>query len=157
MFFCNSVTNSNTNLLSGPQAIVAIEENFDCSKLITQQQQNFQVGTGYVIQLANPLNNTNVRPISFSYRLSIAFTNSFSILYFLPLQVYAQSDPFEIKAAGSTFPTSTPLESATATSATASGTGSADASATSKSAGLNLTPRNVGVLSAVFAGIAALF
>ena len=157
MFFCNSVTNSNTNLLSGPQAIVAIEENFDCSKLITQQQQNFQVGTGYVIQLANPLNNTNVRPIFFSYRLSIAFTNSFSILYFLPLQVYAQSDPFEIKAAGSTFPTSTPLESATATSATASGTGSADASATSKSAGLNLTPRNVGVLSAVLAGIVAVF
>ena len=157
MFFCNSVTNSNTNLLSGPQAIVAIEENFDCSKLITQQQQNFQVGTGYVIQLANPLNNTNVRPISFSCYLHIVFTNSLSTLYFLPLQVYAQSDPFEIKAAGSTFPTSTPLESATATSATASGTGSADASATSSSAALNLTPRNVGVFSAVLAGIAALF
>ena len=87
----------------------------------------------------------------------IVFTNSFSILYLFSLQVYAQSDPFEIKAAGSTFPTSTPLESATATSATASGTGSADASATSKSAGLNLTPRNVGVLSAVLAGVAALF
>ena len=50
------------NILAQPQAIIAIENNFDCSKTITQQQEIFPAGTGYTIQLANTLNNTDVRP-----------------------------------------------------------------------------------------------
>lgn len=56
----NSIANSDPKVLVSPQAIIAIEQNFDCSKTITQQQESFAVGTGYTIQFANPLNNTDV-------------------------------------------------------------------------------------------------
>lgn len=58
----NSIANSDPKVLVSPQAIIAIEQNFDCSKTITQQQESFAVGTGYIIQLANPLNSTDVSP-----------------------------------------------------------------------------------------------
>ncbi|THG97541.1 hypothetical protein EW026_g4470 [Hermanssonia centrifuga] len=61
-----------------PEAIIASENNFDCSQTTTAAQQlNFPVGTGYTIQFANPLNNTDV---------------------------YAESQQFEIKPLGSPFP-----------------------------------------------------
>ena len=47
--------------MAAPLAIIAQENNFDCSKTITQDQANQPAGTGYTILLADPLNNTNVR------------------------------------------------------------------------------------------------
>lgn len=55
-----SVGNTNPSILSQPQAIIAIENNFDCSKTITQEQEIFPAGSGYTILLANTLNNTDV-------------------------------------------------------------------------------------------------
>jgi len=97
------VTNSNPAILSSPIAIISVENNYDCSKTITQQQFTPAAATGYIVQLANPLNETDV---------------------------YAESEPFEVKAAGSAFPTTTSgVGSATGSSASASasatGTGGA--------------------------------
>jgi len=44
--------------------VIAIQKNYDCSITITQDQANQPVGTGWTVLLANPLNNTDVRPIS---------------------------------------------------------------------------------------------
>jgi hypothetical protein len=71
------IANSNQNILVAPQAIIAVQNNFDCSKSITTQQANLPVSTGYTVQLANPINST---------------------------QVYAESEPFEVKAQGSAYP-----------------------------------------------------
>jgi len=71
------IVNSDKNVLSGPLAFIAIQPNADCSKLVTQQQADQNAGTGYRIQLANPFNNTDV---------------------------YAESEPFEIKPLGATYP-----------------------------------------------------
>jgi hypothetical protein len=44
--------------------VIAIQQNYDCSITISQDQANQAVGTGWTVLLANPLNNTDVRPIS---------------------------------------------------------------------------------------------
>ena len=54
--------------MAAPLAIIAQENNFDCSKTITQDQANQPAGTGYTILLADPLNNTNVRFLCFLIR-----------------------------------------------------------------------------------------
>ena len=57
---CDSVTNPTTQFQ--PLAIIAIQENFDCSLELTQQQDaNLVPGSGYIVQLANPFNSTDVR------------------------------------------------------------------------------------------------
>lgn len=61
----DSVANQDVKILSAPIAIIAIENNYDCSRTITQDQANQPAGTGYMIQLANPLNQTDVRVSSF--------------------------------------------------------------------------------------------
>jgi len=71
------VANKDPKILVAPLAIVGIQQNYDCSKEITQDQSNQAAGTGYTILLADPLNNTHV---------------------------YATSDEFEIKPLGSTYP-----------------------------------------------------
>jgi hypothetical protein len=50
----------NPAVLVAPQAILAIQQNADCSKLITQEQSAQTPATGYSILLANPLNSTDV-------------------------------------------------------------------------------------------------
>ncbi|CAE6410024.1 unnamed protein product [Rhizoctonia solani] len=88
------ITNSDVNVLSGPLALIAIQWNYDCSKSMTPGEQ-LKPGTGYVMQFANALNSTDV---------------------------WASSQPFEVKALGSTYPpeyTSTGIPGTTAT-----GTGS---------------------------------
>ncbi|KAJ4478015.1 hypothetical protein C8R41DRAFT_520119 [Lentinula lateritia] len=68
---------NNPNMASA-LAIIAEQPNYVCSLLVTKDQMGgLPVGTGYVVQLANPLNGTDV---------------------------YAQSSAFEIKAAGSAYP-----------------------------------------------------
>ncbi|EJF63833.1 hypothetical protein DICSQDRAFT_55076 [Dichomitus squalens LYAD-421 SS1] len=97
------IANSDPTVLVQPQAFIAQQNNFDCSELITKDRVNMPPATGYTIQLADPFNETNV---------------------------YATSQPFEIKPLGSVYPAS----SATPT-ATGSATGSASGSATETKAG----------------------
>jgi len=58
------VNNADPKILVAPIAVIAIQKNYDCSITITQDQANQPVGTGWTVLLANPLNNTDVRPIS---------------------------------------------------------------------------------------------
>jgi hypothetical protein len=83
--------------LPAPLAIIGIEENYQCSQEITQDMSNQPPATGYTVLLANPLNSSDV---------------------------YATSQPFEIKPLGSTYPpaSATPTESGyNSASASASG------------------------------------
>jgi len=99
------VNNSNPAILVSPLAIIAQQDNFDCSIIITQDQSDQPAGTGWTILLANPLNETDV---------------------------YATSQPFEIKPLGSLYPSQT---TPTANASNPSQTGSSNsASATPKSA-----------------------
>ncbi|KAJ3912409.1 hypothetical protein F5877DRAFT_72426 [Lentinula edodes] len=89
----------NPNMASA-LAIIAEQPNYVCSLLVTKDQMGgLPVGTGYVVQLANPLNGTDV---------------------------YAQSSAFEIKAAGSAYPSTTVSpESATFTPSSSGSSSSA--------------------------------
>ncbi|KAG7452928.1 uncharacterized protein BT62DRAFT_915290 [Guyanagaster necrorhizus] len=102
------ITNSDSSILTSALAIVAIEQNYDCSKILTPEQVNMPAATGYTLQLANPLNSS---------------------------QVYAASDLFEIKALGSAYPSSSAaVESATGSLASASAS-AASASASASASG----------------------
>ncbi|KIM38085.1 hypothetical protein M413DRAFT_448104 [Hebeloma cylindrosporum] len=90
------VNNADPKILVAPIAVIAIQKNYDCSITITQDQANQPVGTGWTVLLANPLNNTDV---------------------------YATSEPFEIKPLGCAYPSQS-----TPTSANSSGSGSASTS-----------------------------
>lgn len=82
----NSLTNTHQTVLTGPQAIIAVVNNFDCSRSITTQQANLPVSDGYRVQLANPINIS---------------------------EVYTESELFEVRAQGSAYPdpSSTPTAS----------------------------------------------
>lgn len=103
-------------------AILAVEQNFDCSKEITAQQVTAPPGTGYLIELSSTLNETDVS------RLSILATYP-SKLFF---QIYATSQPFEIKATGAAYPVTT---SPSSPSPTASAGGSANSSSSAPASG----------------------
>jgi len=102
------IANSNTGILgAAPEPIVAIQDNFDCSLTIPDNEVQFTPSTGYSVLLANPFNSTDV---------------------------YASSAPFEIKAFGSSYPdpSSTPTQPAGTAAQTGSGS-----SATGSSSGSN--------------------
>jgi len=99
------VANKNPAILVAPMAVVAIENNFDCSKTITQDQASQAPGTGYTIQLANILNQTDV---------------------------YAESQEFEIKPLGAAYPAASATP--TSAKASATGSGAAPAASTKSSA-----------------------
>jgi len=82
------IANKDVNVLTAPIAIIGIEDNFQCSQLITQDQSSQAAALGYTILFADILNNTNI---------------------------YATSQEFEIKALGSAYPTTTSGVSATGT------------------------------------------
>ncbi|TFK65508.1 hypothetical protein BDN72DRAFT_801092 [Pluteus cervinus] len=89
------IANSDPKILVAPMAFIGIQMNGDCSKEITQQQADQAAGTGYTILLADPFNNTNI---------------------------YATSEPFEIKALGAAYPSqATPSTSGGANGTTGSG------------------------------------
>jgi len=114
------IANKDIKILTAPIAIVAIANNADCSRTITQDQVTQPVGGGYTLLLADTLNQT---------------------------KVYATSQEFEIKALGSAYPASTAIVTAAST-AGASGTASgAAASATGKSSAENLAA-SVGLVGA---------
>ncbi|THU96212.1 hypothetical protein K435DRAFT_828941 [Dendrothele bispora CBS 962.96] len=95
-----SINNPDKTLLTDRLAIIAQQNNFDCSKLITQDQVTQAPGKGYTIQLADILNNTHI---------------------------YAESQPFEIKALGSAYPATTVSASPSQTGGSAGGSGTATA------------------------------
>ncbi|KAG1867199.1 hypothetical protein DFJ58DRAFT_742926 [Suillus subalutaceus] len=97
------LTNSNPSVLSAPLAIIAVQQNYDCSETITQQQSAQPAGTGYIVQFASTLNITDI---------------------------YAQSEPFEIKALGSSYPTTTSSAGSSATGTSSTTAGAAQASKT---------------------------
>lgn len=45
-------------IINAPLILIAIVDNFDCSRIITPQQADLPVAFGYKVLLANPLNNT---------------------------------------------------------------------------------------------------
>jgi len=108
------VANTNQNILVQAQPIIAIEDNFVCSQTITQQQEIFPAATGYTIQLANTLNNTDV---------------------------YAESAQFEIKPQGSAYPdpSATPTESGASSTGSAGPTGSGSPSGSGSGAAVQTT------------------
>ncbi|KAF8606666.1 hypothetical protein BDV93DRAFT_520939 [Ceratobasidium sp. AG-I] len=123
------ITNPDVTILSGPLALIANRYNYDCSKTMIPGEQ-LKTGTGYVMQFANPFNNTDV---------------------------FATSESFEVKPLGSTYPPQiTTSEALTATGgSSASGTISPTATATPNS---NSAISNVvGVASLTLAGIGAVF
>ncbi|THH05601.1 hypothetical protein EW145_g4678 [Phellinidium pouzarii] len=121
--------NSNPAVLSGADAIVSIQQNFDCSETLTTQQANFTAATGYTLLLANTLNSSDV---------------------------YASSDPFEVKAQGSAYPASsaTPVADSTSTSSSSASTSSSSGSSSSSqtSGALTVLPNGAGAFGALLAG-----
>jgi len=71
----SSLANSNPSILVQPIAIIAIEQNYDCSKTITQQQSSQTPSTGYTVLFANPLNNSDVRSFSFYVRFLLVLSD----------------------------------------------------------------------------------
>ncbi|PAV19104.1 dual-specificity kinase [Pyrrhoderma noxium] len=120
------LSNSDPKILVSAQAIVAIQENFDCSKTLTTQQANFTAATGYRVIFANTLNSSDV---------------------------YAQTDEFEVKAQGSAYPDPSSTPTADSGSSTATGSGSSASStsssaneSTSSSAAFAIGPQSAGAL-----------
>ncbi|KAF8239937.1 hypothetical protein L208DRAFT_1374432 [Tricholoma matsutake] len=92
------IANVNQNILTSPLAIISIEQNYQCSQLMTANQVSQTPAQGYTILFANPINST---------------------------QLYATSQPFEIRALGSAYPvtsSASPNASGTSTGSTASAT-----------------------------------
>ncbi|KAJ7487927.1 hypothetical protein FB451DRAFT_729610 [Mycena latifolia] len=133
------INNSDITLVTAITAIIPVEQNFNCIQGIDPNSWNVPVGKGYTIVLTDINNSTNV---------------------------YAVSDPFEIKAVGSTYPatSATPVDQMSATvvksssasgSATNSGSGAAathtGAAPRSVSASLTAGALAVGALLAVVA------
>jgi hypothetical protein len=58
-----SINNVNPSVFQGPLAVIAVQNNFDCSVTISQNQVSQPAGTGYIITLADTLNNTDVSSI----------------------------------------------------------------------------------------------
>ncbi|KAG8729230.1 hypothetical protein FRC12_021161 [Ceratobasidium sp. 428] len=130
------ITNPDATILSGPLALIAIHRvqfsdryNYDCSKTIIPGEQ-LKPGTGYVMTFANALNNTDV---------------------------WAASEPFEVKAVGSTYPP--PITTTEALTNTAPGaTGSSNPTATPTPNSNNGAVANAaGVASLMLAGVVSLF
>ena len=59
-----SIQNSNQNIFANSLAILAIQQNADCSITVSQDVVNQTPGPGYTISFANPINNTDVSWVS---------------------------------------------------------------------------------------------
>ncbi|KAI0293956.1 hypothetical protein BC826DRAFT_360539 [Russula brevipes] len=134
------VNNTNPTILTAAQAIVANVPNADCAHIIGVQQASLTPATGYTLIFADIIDQR---------------------------KVYAVSQPFEVKALGATYPSTsaTPTDDPTAAtsgaSATSTGTGTSSGSAstnTSRPNGASTTfeVSAAGVLAAVGAAIGML-
>jgi len=116
------IANSNPSVLAAPLPILATLPNYVCSRLIAATVFNVPAATGYTVQLTNIFNNTDI---------------------------YATSEPFEIKPLGSTYPD----PSATPGSGSSSGSPSSTSGSSHPSGSSTSTSSNNGgsknVLSAL--------
>ncbi|KAG2068542.1 hypothetical protein BDR04DRAFT_1056709 [Suillus decipiens] len=119
------LANSNSAVLNTPLAIIAVQQNYDCSETIAQQQSAQPAGTGYTILFASTLNSTDI---------------------------YAQSEPFEIKALGSSYPTTT-SSAGSASTGTPSGSSGAAQATKSGSAFAEYAPVGMSMVAAVALGL----
>jgi len=144
------LNNTNPAVYPGPGAIIANIHNADCSESIPATDCNVPAGTGYTVVLADMADETKV-----CCSLFCLFQR---LLIPLARQIYAVSQPFEIKAQGASYPvsTSTPSTAGTATS-TSTGSGSSS-TGTSKANGAFATFEisAAGVLAAIGAAIGML-
>ncbi|KAG8918720.1 hypothetical protein FRC00_012145, partial [Tulasnella sp. 408] len=122
------IDNPDKTLFAGPQALIAIQWDYDCSVLIPNVSQ-VNPGANYVLSFANVFNQS---------------------------QIIAQSQPFEVKPLGSAYAPQ-PSGASSAVTATATGTQSA-ASASSTPAGNSAVSRSsvgLGAVTAVMAFVGA--
>jgi len=124
------IKNADQNILSGELAIIAIQNNFQCTVTISQNQANQLAATGYTLLFANTLNSSDV---------------------------YTSSQPFEIKPLGSLYPSqvssSASAASATAAASTASASSNSGAAYNSHSPSfLGLAAGIMGLLTAGLLG-----
>ncbi|KAI4293706.1 hypothetical protein K525DRAFT_214290, partial [Schizophyllum commune Loenen D] len=123
-------------LILPPNRILTTQQNnYDCSKTITQQQAAQPAGKGYKVLLTDPLNMTNV---------------------------YAASEEFEIKPLGSTYPdaSATPgvggSGSATSSGASASSTAENNSSDDNNNGATGVYAAMTGVVGAVVGAVGAI-
>jgi hypothetical protein len=117
----------NSSTLTQPMAIIAVEAIADCSILVSQDQANQPAGTGYTILLANEVNNSDI---------------------------FATSQPFEIKPLGSAYPTQPPTANGTASGGPSPTATTSTAKPTSKAASNKVM--HVGVTIALVMGVISL-
>ncbi|KAF9525450.1 hypothetical protein CPB83DRAFT_818627 [Crepidotus variabilis] len=123
------VGNTDVKVQTAPIAIIAEQQNYQCSLTVTQDKANQAAGTGWFVQFANPINNTDV---------------------------WSTSNTFEIKALGSAYP---PQASDSPSGSNSSASGSASGSAASpsgKSAAVGLKS-GLGAFGLAALGVAGLF
>ncbi|WOO85025.1 uncharacterized protein LOC62_06G008530 [Vanrija pseudolonga] len=129
------LSNPDVNLLSGVQALSAQTPTYQTSLAIAALNQ--KPGTGYVLQFSNPLNQTDV---------------------------WATSQPFEIKAANSPYPPGAASAGAPQVTATASGSavagasgaaGNASHSGASAAPSASTKPSSAGILAVAPVAVAA--
>jgi hypothetical protein len=109
-----------------PLQFLGIQQNFDCSITITNNQVNQAPGTGYQLLLANVFNNTDI---------------------------FARSDPFEIKPLGSAYPSQVTPSPGASGSGTPSQSGANPSSSTGAALSMRHGASTLGALAAaVFAG-----
>ncbi|KAH9831172.1 uncharacterized protein C8Q71DRAFT_783088 [Rhodofomes roseus] len=116
---------SNTSILTSNYAFVAEQPNYQCSvEIYSTQLTKFPPADGYTIIFANILNSSDI---------------------------YATSQPFEIKAEGAQYPASsaTPTGTATATSSAASASGSSSSGSSTQSNGAGALAVPMGGLAMV--------
>lgn len=118
--FTVTISNPNIDSYKIPQPIIAVQQNYDCSQLITKDQSNRPAANGYVIALVNSINSTDV---------------------------YASAQ-FDIKPLGSTYPTATPSGSAGASGTNSGSSPSATGGGKNGAAG-SYIPSAFGLASAV--------
>ncbi|KAI5832127.1 hypothetical protein K523DRAFT_298883 [Schizophyllum commune Tattone D] len=99
------ILNNDTSLLAEASTVATNVSNWDCSELIESSQSNYTAGTGYYIEL------TSVDGAS----------------------VYATSDSFEIKASGSTYPSSSASTASTSGTSTSTHTSTTHTTSTRSS------------------------
>ncbi|KAF8870331.1 hypothetical protein BD779DRAFT_1415734, partial [Infundibulicybe gibba] len=74
------IANEDPKILPAPLAIIAVQNNSDCSRAVAPDQVNLTPATGYAIRLVDPLNSTSI---------------------------FATSEKFEIKPLGAAYPITT--------------------------------------------------
>ncbi|KZO95954.1 hypothetical protein CALVIDRAFT_537539 [Calocera viscosa TUFC12733] len=118
------VANPSVTLLTDTQALIAEQPNYDCSVVFTPQ---LTPGSGYTILFVNPLNSTDV---------------------------WATSQAFEVKPAGSTYAVTSSASGASGSGSSTPTAGGAAASQSSKAE--NVRAGTAGVVAAVMGGLWAL-